>query len=254
MGSFRDRLVKAGLVAAAPGNRAEVEEARRQRHVAEEAAAAQHLAATPRYPGARPLPLDAVRALFEELRPRLEVVQQTTQLEGLLELEPEAFTQPSAQVIAGDLECDELVLEPEGSNLVVRGDLRVKGLLWQKPRAGGLVVLGRLTAEHLVSSGAVFCAGGLEVPGVAYGNSADAQADVLGRASVGTLVSVLGHRFSFWGPAWAGGVHATERETPHLERYGPRCQQALHPTLVDLLGEAEVVAALRAHGTVFANA
>ncbi len=258
MGSFKDKLLKAGAVSASEARRADDEgkgepadAARHKREAAREQAATSHLASARRYPSAAPIRLSEVRDLFRPFHAQFDELQRAARIDGVLD--PEIFTLPSAQIVVGDLEVDDLRLEREGSNLLVRGDLTVKGILRQEHRAGGLVVFGRLSANHIVTTGPILCLGDLEVPGALYGNCTNYATDVLGRASIGTLVSAKEHLFSFWGNWSVGGVIDVGGGTSNLDQYGPAETGRLRPEVEDLLEDEAVVATLRAHGSLLAR-
>jgi hypothetical protein len=255
LGSLKDKLLQAGLVSATDAGRAEdnaeKEQANaraHQRATAEQDAATKHLASARRYPAAKPILLSDVRALFSPYRKRFEELERGAQIDGVLD--PEIFILPSAQIIDGDLVLDELVLEAEGSNLLVRGDVTIKGILRQQFRAGGLVVFGRLSARHIVTTGKLMCFGDLDVPGTLYGNCTNYETDVLGRANVGTLISVKEHLFSFWGRSVVGGILDVQGATPNLDRYGFSETRQLRPDVLDLFDVETVVATLRAHDSL----
>lgn len=252
MGSFKDAFLKAGLATAKDVARvdraAEADEAA-ARDAVREAAAAAHVATAPRYPNASPIRLADARALFASHQARLDAAEAAGRVEGALD--PEIFTLPSVQLIDGDVALDELVLAGEGSNLIVRGDLTITGVLHQEFRAGGLVVLGQLTAGHIVTTGSILCMGDLDVPGTLFGSSTNYATDVLGHARVGTLVSVHEHLYSFWGGWTIGSVVGERSDTLNIDRYGAREERAWRPELAADLEPRMVAMTLRAYGTLF---
>ncbi len=257
MGSFKDKLLNAGLVSASDAKRAEDEgkkekadAARQKREAAQDDAATKHLASARRYPSAAPIKLSEVRALFSTFHAHFAELQQAARIDGVLD--PEIFTLPSAQISDGDLTLDDFRLEGEGSNLIVRGNLTVKGILRQEFRAGGLVVFGRLSARHIVTTGKILCLGDLEVPGTLYGNCTNYATDVLGRARVGTLISVKEHLFSFWGGWSVGRVIDVKGGTSNLDQSGPAETRSLRSEVEDLFEDEVVVATLRAHNSLLA--
>lgn len=254
MGSLKDKLLEAGLATAADFRRVEAEAAAAAR--AAEAAkldarGASHLATARRYPGAAPFPMSLVTALFAPHRARFSELMRARKIDGIFD--PEIFTLPSAQIVDGDLVLDELDLEPEGSNLIVRGDLTIARTLRQRFRAGGLVVFGRLTARHVVTTGRILCMGDLEVPGTLYGNCTNYETDVIGKASASVVISAKGHLFAFWGDHTIGGVVNVANDGANIEDYGPDIDAVWRPELTDIYDEASAYAVLRDHDTLFAG-
>ncbi|MBL8956189.1 MAG: hypothetical protein JNK82_35775, partial [Myxococcaceae bacterium] len=253
MASFKDQLLKAGLVSAGDARRAELDAerekadaARRRVDAAQEASAARHVATARRQALAVPITLAQVRELFAPHRSHFAELERAAPVDGALD--PEVFTLPSAQLVDGDLTLDELTLESEGSNLFVRGSLRVERVLQQQFRAGGLVVFGALSARHVVTTGAMLCLGDLHVSGTLFGNSTNYATDVLGAVDVGTLVSSREHLFSFWGqPRTIHRAYETRGSSATFERYGGISPGALRPSVTDLDDEGLVLSALREH-------
>jgi hypothetical protein len=256
MGSLKDQLLAKGLASkpAAPTAKAKaaalVDPGLAERQRAEESAAAEHAAASPRYPGARIVTLAEARALFE---PRAyELRNLTGDVDGAVDIE--TLLLPSVQVIDGDVSLDELRMHQEGSNLYVLGNLTVSGLLLQPFRSNALVGFGSLRARHVVTGAELLVFGDVDVTGVLYGNCTNYATNVLGTARIGTLVSCRQHRFSFWGPRTIGEL--VERHTPpNFAVYGAargiRKGRRIDPAISDPYDEAEIAAALRARADIF---
>ncbi len=221
MPSLKDQLLKSGLASSADAERAareKVEAAETAHTDAEETEAAAHGAKARAYPNARLITLAETRSLFDAQADRLHAAETDANVDGVLDME--IFTLPSVQVVEGDLALDELVLEAEGSNLLVKGNVRIAGTLRQEFRAGGLVVFGNLTAKNVVTTGSILVFGDLDVPGTLFGNCTNYETDVLGHANVGTLISAKEHLFAFWATYAVTNVVDVRGGTPNLDLYG----------------------------------
>jgi len=252
MGSLKDQLLAKGLASktAPVAKPVTVDPAVDQRQRVEEAAAAAHAAASPRYPGARIVTLAEARALFE---PRgYDLRNLTGDVDGVVDIE--TLLLPSVQVIDGDTSLDELRMVQEGSNLFVLGNLAIGGRLVQPFRSNALVVFGSLRARNVVTGAELLVFGDLDVPGVVYGNCTNYATNVLGTARVGTLASCKEHMFSFWGSREIGEL--VRRGTPpNFEVYesapGVRTGRRFDPAIGDPYDEASVAAALQARDDIF---
>ncbi len=218
-----------------------------ERLAAEEQAAEVHLAETPRYPGARSATLAEARALLAQLPP----LPTNPAVEGIFD--PETFTLPSVQLAEGPLELPSLELLAGGSHLFVTGSLTIHGMLRQEFRSGHLLVLGDLSARHVVTTSELACTGALEIAGVLYGNCTNYSTHVWGPARADVILSAKEHDFCFWAGCDARYIVDLTGGAPNLANAthtGDTMHQVLHPEFGDGYDELVVAALLTRMDTV----
>lgn len=258
MGSFKDLaklrgLAAAGLVVKTATEQAQArrDDALRERHEAEEAAAARVLAEAPRYPWARAATLAEARALLAEHEMACSIAGRG-EVEAIIDL-PALLGPP--QIADGDLAIDELILPREGSALYVRGDLTVTRRIVQRFRAGTLVVFGALRAHHVITTGQILVTGDLDVPGTLYGNCTNYATTVLGAARIGTLISAKQHLFSLLGATAIDQLIDPDGDAPNFAifaRTAPRSPRTIDPAVGDPHDEAAIATALTERADVLA--
>lgn len=253
MGSLKEELARRAGISLEELERRAADKAAARRaadvsHEAEARARA-HFDAAPRYPGAALMRPADVQALIDQVgQPPANaavdgVFDPATWLGGR-----------SVQLLRGPVELDGLVLPAEGSTLIVDGDLRVRGVLQQAFRAGGLLVRGTLAADHVVTTGEIAVTGDLVVGGTLVGNCTNYCTNVWGRTRAQTVISAKEHYFCCWGGLEAEMILDTE-ETPNLGARATALGDAVAGYLrddVDLYDEVGVAEVLRAHGTLLA--
>jgi len=209
MGSLKDELAKKLNVPV--DQQSSLDAKKFAREAAKERAAAEHAAVASRYPGAEVLSLAQARELLAKVDPTTA----NEEIDGVFD--PETFTLPSVQRVKEAMVVDEFRLPPSGSNLVVEGSLTVNGVLKQDFRAGGLLVLGDLVADHIVTTGEIACTGAMTVQGVLYGNCTNYGTNVWGRTRAKVVMSAKEHLFSFWGGQDVDVLIDVYGDTPNLD-------------------------------------
>lgn len=120
------------------------------------------------------------------------------------------------ELLPGGTRLDELRMPAEGNALIIDGDLTIDGLLKQDFRAGCLLVLGNLSAKHIVTTAQLQCAGDLKVFGTLFGNCTNYSTDIFGKTTAATAISAKEHYFCFYGGAAIATIVDVYGDTPNL--------------------------------------
>lgn len=247
MSNLRDQLAKHLGMSRQQAEAKAAEDNQSARRDAEQKSATEHGRAAPRYLDAELLSLDDARKILTNAPQR----PATLEIEG--EFDPELYLLPSVQHIDHDVVVDDLRLPAEGSNLIIEGNLTVKGILKQDFRAGALLVMGDLQAGHVLTTGELACAGELRVDGLLYGNCTNYGTNVWGKTTAPTVISAKHHYFSFWGGHDIGVLIDVEGDTPNLDARnydGATMAEVVLPEFEDGFDDMAVFELVQHHGTV----
>ncbi|MGE0404243.1 MAG: hypothetical protein AB7T06_46470 [Kofleriaceae bacterium] len=169
--------------------------------------------------------------------------EESSEIDGVIDFEC-WVSGPERRLYEGDLEVDELVMEPEGPSLFVAGDLTVRGVIQQGFRAGFLVVLGTLRARAIATCAQIVVTGDLIVEDTIYGNCTNYMTTVLGTTKAKVLVSAKEHYYCLYGGREVELLVDTYGDTPNMEGAHRTGNDAL--AMDDAYDEVEAASKLRA--------
>jgi len=154
-------------------------------------------------------------ALFAAYTDQIEVAEDDDKVDGVIDLV--SLCSGELRVHEGDLAVDELHLKANSPSLFITGNLTVTTMIQQDFRAGFLIVFGNVIAHDLVVGAQIFISGKLAVQGTIFGNCTNYPTLVLGRTSAETLVSAKEHNFCFYGGRTITRIIDAQGDTPNLE-------------------------------------
>lgn len=181
--------------------------------------------------------------LLEKSRDAWFEAEEGSEIDGVIDMEC-WVSGPERRLFDGDLEVDELVMEPEGPSLFVAGDLTVRGVVQQGFRAGFLVVLGTLRAKSISTCAQIVVTGDLIVEDTIYGNCTNYMTSVLGKTRAKVLVAAKEHLYCLYGGREVELLVDTYGDTPNMDGAQRTGNDAL--AMEDAYDEVEAATKLRA--------
>lgn len=186
---------------------------------------------------------DVAMQLLEKSRDAWFEAEEGSEIDGVIDMEC-WVSGPERRLFDGDLEVDELVMEPEGPSLFVAGDLTVRGVVQQGFRAGFLVVLGTLRAKSISTCAQIVVTGDLIVEDTIYGNCTNYMTSVLGKTRAKVLVAAKEHLYCLYGGREVELLVDTYGDTPNMDGAQRTGNDAL--AMEDAYDEVEAATKLRA--------